>query len=78
MVQNQLLLAFMFSGSVLIAQSLDFAPKQQPLTFLTETIDWYRHLSVTQQLATDSSDLLFLEGNRPISAQIVKLSFEYA
>jgi hypothetical protein len=56
----------------------DFPPKQQVISFLTETIDWYRHSSVEREAATEPSDLLFLVDNRAMGVQIVKLSFDYA
>jgi hypothetical protein len=56
----------------------DFPPKQQVISFLTETIDWYRHSSGERQAATEPSDLLFLKDNQAMGAQIVQLSFDYA
>jgi hypothetical protein len=41
------------SADVPPAKSYDFAPKQQVITFLTDSIAWYRHLSVERQIATD-------------------------
>src|ERR1700678_4017725 len=55
-----------------------FPPKQQVLAFLVETIDWYRLLSVEQQIATEPTDVLFLEDNRPIGVQVVRVSFDFA
>lgn len=56
----------------------NFPPRQQVLSFLVETIDWYRLLSVQQQIATEPTDVLFLEGNRPIGVQVVRFSFDFA
>jgi hypothetical protein len=56
----------------------NFPPKQQVLAFLVETIDWYRLLSVEQQIATEPTDVLFLEDNRPIGVQVVRFSFDFA
>jgi len=56
----------------------DLPSDQQVLAFLTESIDWYRHRAVEEQLATEPVDLVFLEDNRPVAAQIVQLSFEFA
>jgi hypothetical protein len=56
----------------------NFPPRQQLLSFLVETIDWYRLLSVQQQIATEPTDILFLEGNRPIGVQVVRFSFDFA
>ncbi len=52
--------------------------KQQVLGFLIETIDWYRHLSAEQQMATEPADLLFLEDSRAVGTQVVRFSFEFA
>jgi hypothetical protein len=51
--------------------------QQQVLTFIADTIDWYRHLSGAQQIGTEPADLLFLEDNRSITTEIVRLSFEF-
>jgi hypothetical protein len=56
----------------------DLPSGQQVLAFLSESIDWYRHRGVEGQLATEPADLVFLEGNRPIAAQILQLSFDFA
>lgn len=51
---------------------------QQVLDFLTESIGWYRQRAIERQIATDPVDLVFLEDNRPLAAQIVQLSFDFA
>jgi len=56
----------------------DLPSDQQVLAFLTESIDWYRHRAAEEQLATEPVDLVFLEDNRPVAAQIVQLSFNFA
>src|SRR5690348_14298350 len=48
------------------------------IAFLNQTILWYRQLTVQQQLATEPSDVLFLNDNRQLADQIVRLSFDYA
>jgi small-conductance mechanosensitive channel len=48
------------------------------LQYLRETIDWYHHLRLQEQVATDSSDLTFLDDNRQLAKQIVQLSFDFA
>src|SRR5690348_3955659 len=48
------------------------------IAFLNQTILWYRQLTVQQQLATEPSDILFLNDNRQLADQIVRLSFDYA
>lgn len=46
--------------------------------FLTQTISWYRRTAVEQQLASEPSDLTFLDENRRVADQVVQLAFEYA
>ena len=56
----------------------DLPSDQQVLALLTESVDWYRHLAVEGQLATEPADLVFLEDNRAVAAQILQLSFDFA
>ncbi len=56
----------------------DLPANQQVIAFLTESIDWYRHRAIERQIATEPVDLVFLEDNRPVAAQIVQLSFDFA
>jgi len=51
--------------------------EQQVLAFIADTVDWYRHLPDAQRIGTEPADVLFLETNRPIAAEIVRLSFEF-
>jgi hypothetical protein len=39
---------------------------------------WYRSLSAEQQIASEPTDMLFIEDNRPIRAQVVRFSFDFA
>ncbi len=56
----------------------DLPSDQQVLAFLSESIDWYRHRAVEEHLATEPVDLVLLEDTRPVAAQIVQLSFDFA
>jgi len=51
--------------------------EQQVLTFIANTIDWYRHLPTAQRIGAKPADLLFIEDNRSITTNIVRLSFEF-
>jgi small-conductance mechanosensitive channel len=51
---------------------------EEVIPFLNQTIEWYRQITVQQQLATEPSDVLFLNDNRQIADQVVRLSFDYA
>ncbi|HKD81758.1 MAG TPA: mechanosensitive ion channel domain-containing protein [Candidatus Angelobacter sp.] len=48
------------------------------IPFLNQTIVWSRQLSAQQQLVNEPSDALFLNDNRQIADQVVKLSFDFA
>jgi small-conductance mechanosensitive channel len=51
---------------------------RQVLDYLNQSIDWYRHLSTEEQIATDPSDVLFVNDDRQIANQVVRLSFDFA
>src|ERR1700691_3782185 len=46
--------------------------------YLLQSVNWYRHAYAERQVANESADLEFLDDNRAIERQIVKLSFEFA
>lgn len=48
------------------------------ITFLNQTILWYRQLGAEQALANQPSDVIFLNDNRQMADQVVQLSFEFA
>ena len=48
------------------------------ISYLTETINWYRGTIVEQQIAREPSDITFADDNRRISGQIVRLAFDFA
>jgi ABC-type sugar transport system permease subunit len=56
----------------------DLPSDEKVLAFLSESIDWYRHRAIEERLATEPADLVFLRDNRPIAAQILHLSFDFA
>src|ERR1044071_7025576 len=51
---------------------------EEIIPFLNQTIEWYRQITIQQQLATEPSDVLFLNDNRQIADQVVRLSFDFA
>src|SRR5215471_13354873 len=53
-------------------------PKDKVLTFLTDSIEWYRRLPTPQRIGIDPADVVFIEDNRPITTEAVRLSFEFA
>lgn len=48
------------------------------ITFLNQTILWYRQLGAQQALANQPSDVIFLNDDRQMADQVVQLSFEFA
>jgi len=69
------------SGVAQAAAPQSSAPTMQPsqiINFLSHTITWYRQLAAEQQLATEPSDVTFLQENRRVADQVVQLAFDYA
>jgi small-conductance mechanosensitive channel len=50
----------------------------QVITYLNQTINWQRHLAVEEGLATEPSDAVFLNDNRQLAQQVLRLSFDFA
>ena len=48
------------------------------ISFLNKTLNWYHQVSTQQELVRDPADLIFLNDNRPVADQIVRLSFDFA
>ncbi|HLK32835.1 MAG TPA: mechanosensitive ion channel family protein [Terriglobales bacterium] len=48
------------------------------ISYLNQTIVWYRQLTVQQEIATEPSDIVFLNQNRQLADQVVRLSFDFA
>ena len=51
---------------------------QSVVSYLNQTIVWYRQLTVQQEAATEPSDAVFLNQNRQLADQVVRLSFDFA
>ena len=51
---------------------------EEIIPFLDKTLDWYRQLTIQQQLATEPSDVLFYNDNRQLADQVVRQVFEFA
>jgi hypothetical protein len=51
--------------------------EQEVLTFIGDTIDWFRQLPNAQRIGSEPADLFFLENNRPTAIEIVRLSFRF-
>jgi len=74
-----LIIAVIISGTAL-SESSPSNPlgQQEVVTFLNETVDWYHARAVEQQIATNPEDVVFVNDDRPLADQIVRLSFEFA
>ncbi|HEX7288468.1 MAG TPA: hypothetical protein VF532_19950 [Candidatus Angelobacter sp.] len=51
---------------------------EEIIPFLNRNILWHQQLALQQQLATEPSDVLFLNDNRQVADQAVRLAFEFA
>ncbi|GAC1429728.1 MAG: hypothetical protein NVS1B11_10030 [Terriglobales bacterium] len=51
---------------------------EEIIQFLTSTISWYRQTATEQQIATEPGDVTFLDENRRLADQVVRLAFEFA
>ena len=51
---------------------------QSVISYLNQTILWYRQLTVQQEAAGEPSDIVFLNQNRQLADQVVRLSFDFA
>ncbi len=67
------------SGLTFSQNPPESAPKAPDIiAYLTGTINWYRGTVVEQQIANEPGDIRFLDDNRRISSQIVRLAFDFA
>lgn len=48
------------------------------ISYLNQTIDWYRHLAIEEEITADPTDLLFVNDDRQMATQMVRLSFDFA
>jgi small-conductance mechanosensitive channel len=64
-----------FSGQT---QSPALPDARSVIAYLNQSISWYKHFSVQEQLATEPRDVLFVNENRQLADQIIRLSFDFA
>lgn len=87
--KNSTFLRFALFAAVLIAvvfaavhavpaQTQATAKPEDVISFVNQTIVWYRQLANQQQLVSQPSDAVFLNDNRQIAEQAVRLSFDFA
>ena len=73
-----LVMILSFGGIIARSQNAATTDTSRVLPFLERTIQWYRQLSVEQQIATDPNDLIVVNDNRQVADQVVRLAFDYA
>src|SRR5690349_20039076 len=56
----------------------DLPSAADTLQYLRQTIDWYQHIRVEEQLATSAADVTFLDDNRRYAKDVLKVSFDFA
>jgi small-conductance mechanosensitive channel len=75
-----------FAGLSVFVFAQNSAPNAPPpaleasriMPFLDQTLTWYRQMGVTQQIASDPSEVTIVTDNRQLAMQIVRLSFDFA
>ena len=60
------------------ASTYQLPSNSEVIGFLFQSVNWYHHVYAERQVANEPADLMFLDDNRAIERQIVKLSFEFA
>src|SRR5215472_14089868 len=74
-----ILIAVVFTATYTIpAQTQPTTKPEDVISFVNQTIVWYRQLANQQQLVSQPSDAVFLNDNRQIAEQVVRLSFDFA
>jgi small-conductance mechanosensitive channel len=78
-IRTALIIGF---STLLLAQSRN-APAPLPnsgqlLSFLNQTVGWYGRLDAEGQLADQPTDVLYVNDDRQVAAQVVARSFEFA
>src|SRR5437660_3895034 len=71
-----LLTAVAFTGIVLAAGNEN--RPEDVIAFLNQAVTWYRQLNVQQELVNEPNDEVFLNDNRQLAEQVLRLSFDYA
>lgn len=72
-----LIVAVFAAVHTLPAQTPSTAKPEDVISFVNQTIVWYRQLANQQQLVSQPSDAVFLNDNRQIAEQVVRLSFDF-
>ena len=68
---------FCFPAQETSNQQPNFPSPQDALSFVNQTIAWYRQLSAEQQIANEPEDIIFVSDDRQLATQILRLSFDF-
>lgn len=71
------LLAALALAGVLFGAANENRP-EDVIAFLNQAVTWYRQLNAQQELVNEPNDEVFLNDNRQLAEQVVRLSFDYA
>src|SRR5947209_7148445 len=71
-----LLAATVFTG-LMCAAANENRP-EDVIAFLNQAVTWHRQLNAQQELVNEANDEVFLNDNRQLAEQVLRLSFEYA
>jgi small-conductance mechanosensitive channel len=63
---------------VLAQTSSNLPDGQTVISYLNQSIGWHRQITAEEQVATDPSDILFVNDNRQTANTILRLSFDFA
>jgi small-conductance mechanosensitive channel len=77
-VRSFVLLALLLAAAALRVCLAQTQPGDELIGFLNQSIEWYRHVQVPGQLATDPSDSIYITYNRNSSLQAIALIFDFA
>ncbi len=66
-----------FSAQETSNQQTNFPSPPDVLSFVNQSIAWYRQLSTEQQIATEPEDIIFVSDDRQLATQILRLSFDF-
>jgi small-conductance mechanosensitive channel/predicted nucleic acid-binding Zn-ribbon protein len=66
-----------FSAQDTSNQQSNVPSPQDVLSFINQSIGWYRQLSTEQQIANEPEDIIFVSDDRQLATQILRLSFDF-
>jgi small-conductance mechanosensitive channel len=84
---RSLLTLLLFIAAAAAAQSPSAQPALPPgalpagqdiVAYLNQSIDWHRRIGAEEQVASDTADESFLDDDKQIAVQVLRLSFDFA